>query len=219
MKHLPKEIWSDIIKALLPRDRLRLFQTSKGAKGHIVPTDQRQLDRIWTYIFSNDRWAQGIISRRLNLVLLGQNMKNVFDDPAERPYLALAIIGPLVGLHPRDIFPGEFLKSLRFSEISVETLEIEFPDFTLNVSGVIQLGAGITLPKIDSLIKHKKSQAILYNNTPGIYTVETKEISKGSVQTVETTRMESILIRTITQGTRERRSKDRGLLRLKTSKG
>lgn len=163
---------------------------------------ESQHDRRWAHILQGKDWANKIRDQELDLVILAQNIDDALDTQAHtlgpKPYLAIAVVRRPQGPTSPNLFLEEFPESLAVENIaqniSHETLDVEFPKFTLNVAGVFEFGQGLILPKIDPIVKDDRAQALYYTK-PGVHSVETQSYGSNTISLNLTADMDSILIR------------------------
>jgi hypothetical protein len=132
MSRLPGDIWHQIATKLAPRDLSNFILTHRQAKDAL---GQSQIDnmKLWNSVFQDYSWADEALSHGLAPVLIRQ----IRD---KRPYIYLFLAKKGVTDENAPLFDGihdEIKKSLRSQTVGRTLCEIEYENFTLNISHVI----------------------------------------------------------------------------------
>lgn len=132
--------------------------------------EETQFARLWGLVLPRRSEARirAIIGLGLDLVLFGPNIEEAAQEgliqapkaKAQKPHLALALLG-----HNRDTAISEEFRQFR-STFNVKEIndfyDMEYSNFTLNVSGIFNPGAGIYIHENHRLLDGSKAQLLHY---------------------------------------------------------
>jgi len=164
-KYLPNELQAEIVNYLGMANPLRLLMSIK--KGLAIPPgviEKQQgcwVTKQFTSLFRDGRWLEHVCSEGFNPVLVGNFLPGgyvVLYLPSRRNYEALATanednaIACLDKLY-KQTNPDLLLASLGSPKVDVETLEVRYPERTLNIGPVLEptLKGLTTIPDFNAI--------------------------------------------------------------------
>lgn len=155
MESLPVELRQAISSWLTPFEKAAYLRTHKGALANMSSCQLGHLD-TWKQIFANEKWIQQVQSNGLHPVLLG----------CGSDYKALVLASDSVYDITEGTCPDTLLPSLRSQSFWRTRMEVEFPNFTLNIVQIMEPGLTIDVPDPARCLQNERSgvSAVYYND-------------------------------------------------------
>ncbi|KAL7940677.1 hypothetical protein V8C42DRAFT_222024 [Trichoderma barbatum] len=134
MERMPDEILLMIKNRLHLLHRWRLATVSRRTRNIITENEAFHSIRF-SKIFKDDNWAKKIMQHGMDIAII-EGSAEARHDYTGKP-IFLLVITNMKDVKPETIYAQEFISSLQ-QQVTLETLEIEYNDFILNVSGILE---------------------------------------------------------------------------------
>lgn len=189
-KHLSNELWYIIYTFLTPIARWQLSKTSVQQRAlHKHDRAQWHHDVLWATIFQDELWVQKVRDQGVDVVLLTRDFDPLFQSMPplgqiktdQKPYIVISITQGTPsgrkrftdGLGGVDMCLRAFVSCLRYKNIDIKRMEVDFPAFMLNIMDVVRPDQHIYVPDECGMVQSWKIQALFYSTSKKIHIVET----------------------------------------------
>jgi hypothetical protein len=149
---LPQEIWDKISRQLPPWSAL----TSSNHFRLLLDTSRQNHSRIWDLIFRNNNWLRIIVEQlRIGLVLIGADLKNLFDKSDSTIPSRLVLCPTQLSSNMQQYY-SIFLQSLQPHKINLDG-SITFPQSNLTLYYPTWKNKQYFLPNIQQFFQFDKN--------------------------------------------------------------